>query len=114
MAITPFKVEKSDKAYYFNRYYFHCIDCGGTFISHKCDKRTSPYCGDCKRKHDYERQKQRNREKEIFIKSKAIDDFIKALEEYEQENWISHHEYGIDWSDIEFVTNKVKENFKNE
>lgn len=41
--------------------------------------------------------------------SKAIDDFIKKLEEHEHKNWIDNLEYGITWSDIEQIAEKLKE-----
>ena len=41
--------------------------------------------------------------------NKAIDDFIKKLEEHEHNNWVDHLEYGITWDDIEQIANKLKE-----
>lgn len=41
--------------------------------------------------------------------NKAIDDFIKKLEEYEHKNWIDNLEYGITWSDIEQIAKELKE-----
>lgn len=41
--------------------------------------------------------------------NKAIDDFIKKLEEHEHNNWVDHLEYGITWSDIEQITKELKE-----
>ena len=40
--------------------------------------------------------------------NKAIDDFIKKLEEHEHKNWIDNLEYGITWSDIEQITEELK------
>lgn len=89
MSATPFKVEKSDKAFWFDKYYFHCIDCGAEFWSHRCDRRTNPYCCDCKRKHDKERTKelakQREAKKVEEIRNKAIDELRQMLRaEFEQ------------------------------
>lgn len=41
--------------------------------------------------------------------NKAIDDFIKKLEEHEHKNWIDNLEYGITWSDIEQIAEELKE-----
>ena len=41
--------------------------------------------------------------------NKAIDDFIKKLEEHEHNNWVDHLEYGITWDDIEQIAEKLKE-----
>ena len=40
--------------------------------------------------------------------NKAIDDFVKKLEEHQQENWIDNLEYGITFSDIEQVAEQLK------
>lgn len=40
--------------------------------------------------------------------NKAIDDFVKKLEEHQQENWIDNLEYGITWNDIEQVAEQLK------
>ena len=44
-----------------------------------------------------------------FMYNKAIDDFIKKLEEHEHNNWVDHLEYGITWDDIEQIANELKE-----
>lgn len=41
--------------------------------------------------------------------NKAIDDFIKKLEEHEHKNWIDNLEYGITWNDIEQIAEELKE-----
>lgn len=41
--------------------------------------------------------------------TKAIDDFVKKLEEHQQENWVDNLEYGITWNDIEQVAEQLKE-----
>ena len=41
--------------------------------------------------------------------NKAIDDFIKKLEQHEHKNWVDHLEYGITWSDIEQITKELKD-----
>ena len=83
MKAVPFKTEISDKAWYFNLYYFHCIECGAEYSSHKCDSRTKLYCGACYRKHEREREalrkNKKEKEKEQQIKNKAIDDFAERI-----------------------------------
>ena len=87
MRAKPFKVEKSDIAYYFDRYYFHCIDCGAVYHSGKCDNRTVPYCSECKRKHDKEKALIRKREQKAQeiqeIRRKAIQDFYDKILNFE-------------------------------
>ena len=41
--------------------------------------------------------------------NKAIDDFIKKLEEHEHNNWVDHLEYGITRDDIEQIAHDLKE-----
>ena len=50
-----------------------------------------------------------NRVTEAEIRAKAISDFLKALEELTQKNWIDHLEYGITWADLEEVAEQLKE-----
>lgn len=42
------------------------------------------------------------------IYNKAIDDFVKKIEEHQQENWVDNLEYGITFSDIEQVAEQLK------
>ena len=42
------------------------------------------------------------------IRNKAIDEFMDRLEKHTQENWIDHQEYGITWSDIKIVAERLK------
>ena len=70
--------------YYFRRYEFECIECGEHYIRGRCDKRTTPYCGKCQRKHDYEKQKTRAKEKEQ-AKIDAVLEDIKT--EIRQKQW---------------------------
>ena len=46
---------------------------------------------------------------ESEIRAMAISDFLKALEELTQKNWIDHLEYGITWADLEEVAEQLKE-----
>ena len=61
-----------NRAWYFTKYEFECIDCGAHYKSGRCDSRTSPYCADCQRVHDRERQKERNAEKQKKIVGAAL------------------------------------------
>lgn len=49
--------------FYFNTYYYECIECGKEYIRHTYNNRINPYCGDCCRKHDAERNAQRYKER---------------------------------------------------
>lgn len=76
--ITPFKFEKHDK-YYFDTYYFHCIDCGAEFTRHRWDGRTKPYCSTCTRKYETIKAKERAIRKEKAIRKKAISEMHDKL-----------------------------------
>lgn len=54
-----------NKIWYLTTYYFECVDCGQEYFRHRNDNRTNPYCGSCQRKHDVERQRERNKEKSV-------------------------------------------------
>ena len=54
------RVEKNPRGLsYLDTYYFECSDCGKEYFRHANNKRISPYCGKCQRKHDNEKQKER-------------------------------------------------------
>ena len=63
--------------YYFRTYEFECIECGKHYTRRRCDNRTSPYCSTCPKKHDKEKQKERNARKEQKIINEVLED-IKA------------------------------------
>lgn len=81
MNAIPFKVEKSEKGAKFNRYYFHCVDCGAEFVTGRYGKNTKPYCIDCEKKYEREKAKERIRRKETVIRNQAIDEFVEQLKE---------------------------------
>lgn len=39
----------------------------------------------------------------------AINEFVKRIEEHQQQNWIENLEYGITFADIEAVANEMRE-----
>lgn len=43
------------------------------------------------------------------IRADAIEEFVKALEEHQQKNWVDNLEYGITFADIEEVAEELKE-----
>ena len=46
------------------------------------------------------------RERESY--NKALEDFEKALEKHQQDNWIDNLEYGITFDDVEEVIKQLK------
>ena len=58
--------------HYFDKYELECIDCGAHYISGHFDTRTVPYCPDCKRKYEAEKQRERNKRKEQAIRNAAL------------------------------------------
>ena len=68
------RVEKNPRGLsYLDTYYFECSDCGKEYFRHANNKRISPYCGKCQRKHDNEKQKER-------LKAKKNQSIIEELE----------------------------------
>ena len=100
------RVELSDKAWYFNNYYYKCIDCGAEYTRHQYNERINPYCGACQRKHDTEAQKQRN----INHKNKLIiEELVKIkteIQELEKTFYIETSVYDI----IDEHISELKEN----
>ena len=84
--------EPKGKPIWFRTYEFECIDCGKHFTRHRFDSRTNPYCADCHRKHENERQRERIETK----KQKAIDDVLDKISAEIKENmsWEMYDEYG--------------------
>ncbi len=109
MSAIPFKVEKSDKAWWFDRYYYHCVDCGTEFYHHKCDSRTSPYCCTCRNKREKERAKilteKREQKKAQEIRNKALDEFAEALKEKAEEMFRQKY---VDVRDIDEIAEQLK------
>ena len=65
------------REWFFTKYEFECIDCGAHYKSGACTSRTSPYCAACYRKHEKEKQKMRNAERQSRIINSALSE-IKA------------------------------------
>lgn len=58
------KTELDSKGrYWFDTYTYKCIDCGKEFTRHACNDRINPYCGECQRKHEMIKQRERNKKK---------------------------------------------------
>lgn len=74
-------------------------------MEHDCDKCVFHIGGACsiKCKGTVTLQMYRN-----MVYNKALDDFIKAIEKQQQENWIGNLEYGITFDDLETVKNELK------
>lgn len=59
----------------------------------------------------YEEEKEMSKEWKRNMKiayNKALDDFCKALEKNQQDNWTDNLEYGITFADVEKVINQLK------
>ena len=44
--------------YYFTRYELECIDCGAHYFNGSFDRRTNPYCSNCRARYNKEKQKE--------------------------------------------------------
>ena len=64
----------SQGRYWFNTYTYKCIECGNEFIRHQYNDRINPYCGDCCRKHERIKQRERiqNKNKQEYEKGLAV------------------------------------------
>ena len=51
-------VEKSDKAWWFDKYELECIECGTHYFRSKVDNRTNPYCAECTAKREREKRQE--------------------------------------------------------
>lgn len=67
-----------NRAWYFRKYEYECIVCGAHYIRGQCNSRISPYCADCHRK--IERQK--NKE---YAKKKTQKEINRVLKEIQCE-----------------------------
>lgn len=101
------KIELDSKGrYWFNNYTYKCIDCGEEFTRHTCNDRINPYCGNCSRKRETIKQRERNQKKleQEYEKGLAAG-YRMALEDldiigkgdkmnngYERRVWEEHHE----------------------
>lgn len=109
MKAVPFKVEKSDKAWWFDRYFFslHRLRC--RIFLYKCDSRTNPYCCDCKRKHDKERAKEREQRKTKQIRAKAFDELTQAFRAEFQQMMDLEIDDCINWADwLDAIAEQMK------
>lgn len=82
-------------AWYFDKYELECIKCGKHYFNGRYDSRTNPYCNDCKR----EIEKERNR---ILKEEKR-----KRLENYIQKEEIRH------WFESEIELSKERMNLEH-
>ena len=64
--------------WYFTNYYYRCVECGAEYSRHQYNKRITPYCGNCQRKHDYEKAKERQKAKQ----EEMINQIMAKVKEY--------------------------------
>lgn len=78
-----------------------CVFCGN-----KADwDNLGGICNDCYNRMETQDAIARIRADE---RAKVIDEFVNAIEEHQQKNWIDNLEYGITFADIEEVANQLK------
>lgn len=70
----------SNKGKCWDRYIFECIDCGKNYSRGTYTSRTNPYCGECARKHERERQKEQSAIRAKRHDNEIIDRFVKYTE----------------------------------
>ena len=83
------KIEYPDKPWYFSYYELECIDCGAIYRSGHADKRMIPYCPDCNKKYEKEKQRARNAER----KKALINDVLYQIKEDVQQRLDDPYHY---------------------
>ena len=66
--------------HWFDEYEFECIDCGAHYFRGRCDSRISPYCCECYKKHEKEKNKEYRENKEKKIINAALRDVKAEIE----------------------------------
>ena len=102
--------EPEGKPIWFRTYEFECIDCGKHFTRHRFDSRTNPYCPTCNRKHENERQRERNEAK----KQMAINDVLDKISAEIKELTKAHCIQVMDREDIPLLALDIIEKYKAE
>ena len=64
--------QRDGSPWYFRKYELECIDCGEHYTNGRYDNRTSPYCGECRRKHDTQKAKKLKAKKEQALANNAL------------------------------------------
>ena len=59
----------------FDKYEFECIECGTHYFRSANNSRVLPYCGECQRKHDREKQ----RTYIVRREQKAVDETLRKI-----------------------------------
>lgn len=80
---------------YWDRYEFECVDCGAIYIRSANTNRINPYCAECSRKHQRERdeanRKRRQLEHDMKVKADAVDEFARLfIEEGNKRKYLRH------------------------
>lgn len=102
--------EPEGKPIWFRTYEFECIDCGKHFTRHRFDSRTNPYCADCNRKHENERQRERAETK----KQMAINDVLDKISAEIKELTKAHCIQVMDREDIPLLALDIIEKYKGD
>lgn len=74
------KIE-SGMAWYFDKYELECIDCGKHYMNGRYDARTNPYCSDCRRKYEREKQQILKEKKQYQAKKIVWNNAVKKTAE---------------------------------
>ena len=102
--------EPKGKPIWFRTYEFECIDCGKHFTRHRSDSRTNPYCADCNRKRENERQRERAETK----KQMAINDVLDKISAEIKELTKAHCIQVMDREDIPLLALDIIEKYKGD
>lgn len=96
---------------YWDKYEFECVDCGTHYFSGAFNNRTRPYCAECCRKHDRERnaelKKAKQKEHDRLLRNQVIDEVIAKYIEWS-------YELIDDVTPFEDCLEKMKEENRNE
>lgn len=102
--------EPKGKPIWFRTYEFECIDCGKHFTRHRFDSRTNPYCADCHRKHESERQRERIKAKKQMAINEVLDKISAEIKELTKAHCIQV----MDREDIPLLALDIIEKYKGD
>lgn len=74
--------------YYFDKYELECIDCGAHYFNKHYDRRTVPYCPNCRRIRENAIYKERKAAHEKNIINRVLDKITAEISEYKDDKII--------------------------
>lgn len=95
---------KSARGHYWDRFEFECVECGEHYFRGANTKRINPYCGNCSRKHQKERDELNKKRKQIKHDNAVLDKLWHEV--------VKDHRVLIGLDELENIINRMKGNVK--